>query len=306
MPSPDPAGAPASPAASEVDFDLQAHSLHSDGALPAAEVVERAAAAGVRLLALTDHDTVEGVEEALAAGARRGIAVVPATELSAVDEQNEDLHVLGYRIEHRDPGLLEALADFRSDRRVRAQAMADALEGLGWSVDRQALARAARAGGDRPVGRPHLAAAVAEHPANRERMRAEGLDEPSRLLEAYLIPGAPAYRPRTRPTVAEAIELIAAAGGIAVWAHPFWDIDDTGEVRARLERFCDWGLRGVEAFYPTHSAEQTRALCEEARRLDLLTTGSSDFHAPGHRLFDGFLAFSLYGCQPRLGPIAAG
>jgi predicted metal-dependent phosphoesterase TrpH len=298
--------ADARPSPPQVDFDLQAHSRHSDGALPAAEVVARAAVAGVRLLALTDHDTVDGVEEALAAGARGAIAVVPATELSAVDEADEDLHVLGYRIDHRDPGLLAALADFRADRRRRAGAMADALEQLGWSVDREALARAAREGGDRPVGRPHLAAAVAEHPANRARMQAEGLDEPSRLLEAYLIPGAPAYRPRTRPTVAEAIELIGAAGGIAVWAHPFWDIDDTGEVLARLERFCGWGLRGVEAFYPTHTAEQTRALCDAARRLDLLTTGSSDFHAPGHRLFDGFLAFELYGCEPRLGPIAAG
>jgi predicted metal-dependent phosphoesterase TrpH len=288
-----------------VDFDLQAHSLHSDGALPAAEVVARAAAAGVRLLALTDHDTVGGVDEALAAGEQHGVAVVPASELSAVDETEEDLHVLGYRIDHAHPGLLEALADFRADRRARADAMAEALEELGWSVDREALARAAREGGDRPVGRPHLAAAVAEHPTNRARMAAEGLDGPSPLLEAYLIPGRPAYRPRTRPTVAEAIALIRAAGGIAVWAHPFWDIDGTQQVSERLERFTGWGLEGVEAFYPTHTAEQTRALCAQAQRLDLLRTGSSDFHAPGHKLFDGFLAFELHGCTPRLGAIAA-
>jgi predicted metal-dependent phosphoesterase TrpH len=268
-------------------------------------VVAHAAAAGVRLLALTDHDTVAGVDEALAAGAQKGVAVVPASELSAVDETEEDLHVLGYRIDHADPGLGEALADFRADRRARADAMAQALEELGWSVDRDALKRAAREGGDRPVGRPHLAAAVTSHPANRARMEAEGLDGPSHLLEAYLIPGRPAYRPRTHPTVAEAIALIRAAGGVPVWAHPFWDISDTEEVMARLERFAGWGLQGVEAFYPTHMAEQTRALCAAAERLDLLTTGSSDFHAPGHRLFDGFLAFELHGCTPRLGPIAA-
>src|SRR5215210_5339932 len=99
-----------------ISSDLQAHSLHSDGHLPAAAVVEHAARAGVDLLALSDHDTIDGVEEAILAGVRHGVTVVPATEISAVDDGREDLHVLGYRIDHRDPVLAERLEDARADR----------------------------------------------------------------------------------------------------------------------------------------------------------------------------------------------
>src|SRR3954462_4896778 len=97
-------------------FDLQSHSTHSDGALPAAEVVERAANAGVTLLALTDHDTVDGVEEALAAARVRNIELTPAVELSSVHDAHEDLHILGYGLDHTDAAMLDALRDFRADR----------------------------------------------------------------------------------------------------------------------------------------------------------------------------------------------
>ncbi len=116
-------------------FDLQSHSLHSDGELTAAQVVENAAAAGVRLLALSDHDTVDGVDEALAAGALHGVRVVPATEISAVDGPYEDLHVLGYGIDHRSALLGERLLDARGDRERRAAAMTERLRELGFEVD---------------------------------------------------------------------------------------------------------------------------------------------------------------------------
>jgi predicted metal-dependent phosphoesterase TrpH len=106
------------------------------------------------------------------------------------------------------------------------------------------------------------------------------------------------------PTIPEAIDCIHAAGGVAVWAHPFWDVEDADEVVALLRRFRGWGLDGVEAFYVTHSAEQTRVVFEEAGALGMLTTGSSDFHGPGHRLFSRWRAFELHGCEPALGPIA--
>src|SRR3954469_1685618 len=104
-------------------FDLQAHSTHSDGALPAAEVVARAAAAGVELLALSDHDTVAGVAEAAAAAREHGIRLAPAAELSSVHGQHEDLHILGYEIDPADPALLAALEDFRADRGRRTLPM---------------------------------------------------------------------------------------------------------------------------------------------------------------------------------------
>src|SRR5690242_13121483 len=105
------------------NFDLQSHSTHSDGQLPPAEVVRAAAAAGVRLLALSDHDSVEGVGEALEAAASAGIELVPAVELSAVEADYEDYHILGYRIDHRDPQLLERTAEARADRYRRADRM---------------------------------------------------------------------------------------------------------------------------------------------------------------------------------------
>src|SRR4051794_12254200 len=106
-------------------FDLQSHSVHSDGALPAADVVAHAAAAGVQLLALSDHDTVDGVAEAQAAAREHGIGLTPAAELSAVYERHEDLHILGYEIDVTDATLLELLEDFRADRGRRIYAMAD-------------------------------------------------------------------------------------------------------------------------------------------------------------------------------------
>jgi predicted metal-dependent phosphoesterase TrpH len=144
---------------------------------------------------------------------------------------------------------------------------------------------------------------VVGHPANAERLEREGLAEPSRFLEAYLIEGKPAFAPRDAPSVPEAIELIHGAGGLAVWAHPFWDIPEPAAVLSAVDRFVASGLDGVEAFYVTHSQGQTELLARRCEELGLLSTGSSDFHGPGHRQFNRFGAFSTFGHEPVLGPI---
>jgi len=283
------------------DFDLQSHSVESDGSLRPADVVAQAARSGIRLMALTDHDTVDGVEEALRAAREHGLRCSPAAELSSVSGEFEDLHVCGYELRHDDPELLATLADFRADRGRRIWAMADRLEELGFALDRSEL-RAREAAGA-PLGRPHLADAVLAHPANAAKLRAEGIDGKDTLFPPYLVPGASAYVARSRPTVEQAIEVIHAAGGVAVWAHPFWDIAERSTVLAALDRFAAAGLDGVEAFYAAHDEEQTRALYAAARERGLLATGSADFHGPGHDRFDRFGAFSLYGLEPVLGPI---
>ena len=283
-------------------FDLQSHSTHSDGQLPPAEVVRAAAAAGVRLLALSDHDSVEGIPEALEAASSAGIELVPAVELSAVEADYEDYHVLGYRIDHRDPQLLERTAEARADRYRRADRMAKRLDELGFSVD-EAVLDARRSTGA-VLGRPHLATAVVTHPANQDRLRELDLETIERFIPAYLIPGTPAYVPRTRPTVQEAIGWIHDAGGIAIWAHPFWDVSESEIVLSNIDRYREWGLDGVECFYPTYSAEQTRLLAGRCRELGLLTTGSSDYHGPTHKIFSRFLAHELHGEDPELGAIA--
>jgi len=285
-------------------FDLQSHSLHSDGDLPAAQVVENAAGAGVELLALSDHDTVDGVDEALAAGAVHGVRVVPATEISAVDGQYEDLHVLGYGIDHRSALLGERLLDARADRERRADAMAARLRELGFEVDPAPIE--ARKAKGKPVGRPHLAAAVLAHPANAERLAEEGHADVSSFIPAYLIQGMPGYVARTHPTVEEAIQWIHEAAGVAVWAHPFWDVKNNDEVLDAIDRYRAAGLDGVEVFYPSHTDEQTLLLARRTQELGLLSTGSSDYHGPEHRLFSTFRGFDLHGCEPNLGPIAYG
>jgi 3',5'-nucleoside bisphosphate phosphatase len=265
-------------------------------------VVSAARQAGVELLAVSDHDTVDGVQSAADAADEFGLRLVTAVEISSVDRAQQDLHVLGYLIDHHDSTLRERLSGWREDREHRADAMGDVLRELGYELDFSELERRKAQG--KPIGRPHLADAVVRHPANAQRLQTEGLDERSAFLEAYLIDGAPAFRPRTKPTVTESIEAIHAAGGVAVWAHPFWDVDDPAEVLETIDRFRGWGLDGVECFYATHTREQTELIADHCAANGLLTTGSSDFHGPAHRLFSRFRAFSTYDRTPALGPIA--
>ncbi len=286
-------------------FDLQSHSTHSDGALPAAAVVEAAADAGVELLALSDHDTVSGVSEAIATGERVGVRVVPAVEISAVDEgasTPRELHILGYNIAHADPRLGERLAAFLADREQRTLRMAAALREAGFELDEDEIA--ARIAEGQPIGRPHLAEAVLAAPANASRLAEEDISDIGSLIRGYLIEGRPAFRMRETPTVAQAIEAIHDAGGVAIWAHPFWDVSDPEEVLSSIDRFRALGIDGVEAFYITHTPEQTALLAERCAALGLLTTGSADFHGPDNRLFSRFLAFDTHGIEPNLGPIA--
>jgi hypothetical protein len=149
-----------------------------------------------------------------------------------------------------------------------------------------------------------LAQAVVSLQSNRKRLAAEGLLDPTAFLVAYLIEGRPAFRHRAAPTVDEAIELIHGAGGLAVWAHPFWDIDQPAAVLEAIDRFRAAGLDGVESFYVTHNREQTQLLVDRCAELGLLSTGSSDFHGPQHHKFSRFRAFDTYGLEPALGPLA--
>lgn len=287
-------------------FDLQSHSTHSDGALSAAEVVQAAAAAGVELLALSDHDTIGGVAEAIAEGERTGVRVVSAVEISAVDDGSpvpRELHILGYDIDHTGAVLTARLGEFLADREQRTLRMAAGLREAGFELDEAEIAQ--RIADGQPIGRPHLAEAVLGAPANAARLAEEDIDDVGSLIRGYLIEGRPAFRLRQTPTVGEAVEAVHAAGGVAVWAHPFWDISDPQEVLTTVERFRALGMDGVEAFYITHTREQTELLAERCAALEMLTTGSADFHGPENRLFSRFLAFETYGIEPNLGPIAS-
>lgn len=291
----------------EIRFDLQSHSTRSDGTLEPAAVVEQAARAGVQLLALSDHDTLTGVPEAIAAGEQHGVVIVPAVEISAIDHGGErgtprELHILGYLIDHADPDFNARLEEFLSDREQRTLRMADALRELGIQLHNNIISERIAAG--RPIGRPHLAKAALEHPANAQRLRHEQIDDVGSFIRAYLIDGRPAFRLRDTPTVAQAVDAIHHAGGIAIWAHPFWDVSDATEALSMVDRFHGLGMDGVEVFYITHTRDQTQLLARRCAELDQLTTGSADFHGPHNEQFCRFMAFDTHGIEPNLGPIA--
>lgn len=266
-------------------IDLQSHSTVSDGEFPPAEVVRLAAQAGITTLALTDHDSVDGIAEATAAAEEVGIELVPAVEMSSVHPACEDLHILGYWI---DVDAMRPSCERAQEERVeRARQIVERLNQHGVEVSFEDAI--AEAGDASSVGRPHIA-------------RAAGVakDEMSPFFEEYLVPGAKAFVARSWPTSVEAAELIRQAGGSVVLAHPFWDLDDPDQVAGLI---ADLPLDGVEVFYPSHTREQTEFLLEICRRDGLAATASADFHGPQNKNFHTFGAYSTYDLgQPELPP----
>lgn len=265
-------------------IELQSHSTVSDGQLEPAEVVAKAAKAGVTTLALSDHDAIAGVVEAAEAAERLGIELVPAVEMSCVHEYAEDLHVCGYWI---DLGSMAAACERAQHERVaRAGEIVEKLRQEGFDLH---LEDAVREAGDAlSIGRPHIARA------------AGATGDLGPFFEEYLVPGAKAFVPRRWPTAEQAVELIHAAGGVAVVAHPYWDISAPHEVD-ELIRALD--VDGIETFYPSHTKEQTTHLLDLCAELNLVPTGSSDYHGPTHKTFSRFGAYDTYGlAEPQVPP----
>ena len=261
-------------------IDLQSHSTVSDGQLAPREVAAAAAEAGVAVMALTDHDAVAGVSEAAAAAEEAGIECVPAVEMSCVHRYSDDLHMLGYWIG------IEAIApacDRAQQERVnRAREIVERLNSHGVQVTFEDAV--AQAGAADSIGRPHIARAAGAGP------------DLGPFFEEYLVPGAKAFVARRWPAAEEAVELIHAAGGVAVVAHPYWDVSEPEQVRDLVESLVrDVGLDGIETFYPPHTKAQTAHCLELCEELGLTPTASSDFHGPTHKTFSRFGAYDTYG-----------
>lgn len=256
-------------------IELQSHSTVSDGQLAPGEVVAQAWEAGVTTLALTDHDAIAGVSEAEEAAKGLGVELVPAIEMSCVHEYAEDLHVCGYWV---DLGKIAPACERAQHERVtRAGEIVEKLRGEGFDLH---LEDAVREAGDAlSIGRPHIARAAG----------ASGDLGP--FFEEYLVPGAKAFVPRRWPTAEEAIQLIRDAGGVAVIAHPYWDISAPHEVDDLIRSL---NADGVETFYPTHTREQTAHLLDLCSELGLIPTASSDYHGPTHKTFSSFGAYETY------------
>ena len=253
-------------------IDLHCHTTASDGALSPSALVGRAARVGVQTIAITDHDTVAGVAEALDAGRHFGVEVIPGVEINT-DVPSSEVHILGYFLNYTDEVLLASLARLQESRIGRAHRMAEVLTSLGAPVDVNRILALAH---DGSVGRPHVAQALIE--AGHVHSYAEA-------FERYIGRNSPAYVDRMKFTPANAVDVIRKAGGLPVLAHPVF-YDRLGGIRTALPLdemlppLVEAGLGGLEVYYRGYDAITIEYLLAATRRYGLVATGGTDFHGP--------------------------
>ena len=246
--------------------DLHLHTLASDGRLSPSELVELAALRGLGTIAVTDHDTTDGLDEAFQAAARhRDLRVIPGIELSA-DVPGDEVHVLGYFIDPADAHLQSELARFRAGRVDRARTMVDKLSQLGIHIEWDRVQHFA---GDGAVGRPHIAMAMVE---------AGYCQEPKDAFPEYLGRNGLAYVERAKLTPADAVGIIRRAGGAAVLAHPAY----MNDMESGVAGLAGIGLAGMEVHYAKYHDDTIRQLARLADQYELIPCGGSDFHGMGN------------------------
>lgn len=241
------------------NVDLHSHSTASDGAAAPAAVVAAAHAATLGAIALTDHDSIAGLPEAIAAGERLDVRVVAGCELSA-HEGDFEIHLLALHISDTD-ALAPSLEQFQRDRHHRVEAMVERLDQLGFSVTLESVLREAAGGA---LGRPHVARALVQRGLVVDLREA---------FDRFLGNGRSAYVPKPRFDVADAIALAHSAGALAIWAHPGRE-----GTRAHLERLAAVGLDGVEVRHPSHTPLDVQRLDGLVREFGLVPSGGSDWH----------------------------
>jgi predicted metal-dependent phosphoesterase TrpH len=248
--------------------DLHVHTTASDGELSPAELVQKALEIGLAAVAITDHDTTEGVTEALEAARGTRLDVVAGVEIST-DISRSEAHILGYFIAHRDRELCDKLSQFRTSRLERARRMIAKLTRMGLPLEWE-LVRQIACG--ESIGRPHIAQALLQ------KGYVSSIDEAFRL---YIGRRGLAYVERHKLSPGEAVQVILAAGGLPVLAHPLY-------VSYLVPDLASKGLVGLEAYYTGYTADETASLLDLAARYGLMVTGGSDFHGdtvqPGHQL----------------------
>jgi len=246
-------------------IDLHTHTTASDGTYTPEALVRHAQKEGLKILAITDHDSAAGVMEAVEAGEEYGVKVIPGVEISVVFEPTE-MHILGYGIDVNDPIFTDALTKLKENRERRNPKMLARLRELGFKITLEEVI--AEAGGD-IVGRPHMARVLLK------KGYVSSIDE---AFQKYLGKGCPAYVPKEKLTPKQAINIIKKAGGLAFLAHPVYLEKTETELKLVLEELISYGLDGIEAYYTYHNEEQTRLYLELASKYNLLISGGSDFH----------------------------
>lgn len=241
--------------------DLHLHSTASDGLLTPAALVAQAKAVSLQVIALTDHDTTAGLEEALAAGEYYSLRVLPGIELST-DLANEEIHILGYLLDYSNQELQALLAKIMGSRAERIKEMVSRLRDLGFDLTWQEVTAAA--GGASSLGRPHVARVMVE------KGYASTIKE---VFTRWIGSGCKAYVPRYKLHPAQAIEIIQQAGGLAFLAHP-----GLLSQESLIAQLAGLGLDGLEVYHPEHSWPQAKSFRKTAKALGLYVSGGSDFH----------------------------
>lgn len=248
------------------NIDLHLHTTASDGVMTPSEIVNYAKNKGLLAIAITDHDTIEGLEEGILEGERIGLEVIPGIEISA-EHSPGSMHLLGFFIDIHHPTLKERLGYLQKARAERNPRMAEKLNKLGIDITFDEVLKASGGG---QVGRPHFAQVLIEKGYVRSFQEA---------FERFLKKGASAYVEKMRFSAEESIHFINEANGVAVLAHPnTLQLNGYSELENLILRLVKTGLRGIEAYYPEHSAQEVAQYKTLAERHGLLVTGGTDYH----------------------------
>jgi len=242
--------------------DLHLHTTYSDGRLTPGELIQIAAEQGISVIAITDHDTVNGIEPALQAmECFPYVTVIPGVEINTDVHQGE-VHILGYFIDYKNKPLLDTLDSLRSSRKDRAQKMLDKLNKMGIHIEWERILELADGGS---VGRPHIAQALYE---------GQHVSTLQDAFERYIGRNGPAYAERDRLSPKQAVELIIKADGLPVIAHPA-SIKNLDQMIVDLKQS---GLAGIEVYYDNYDKDTIERLRKLAEKHDIIATGGSDFH----------------------------
>jgi predicted metal-dependent phosphoesterase TrpH len=252
-----------------VRIDLHTHSRASDGTQAPGELVRAAAAAGLDVLGLTDHDTADGWAEATEAAVAAGVTLVRGLEVST-RHAGRGVHLLAYLPDPTYPPLVDELTKILGGRDARVPVMLQKLQGLGIDITLDDVRRAA--GVATATGRPHVADALVEMGVVRDRDEA---------FRKYLSAGRPAYSNRYATRLTAMVEIVAGAGGVSVVAHPWGRHERTTLDEPVLAELAERGLAGIEVDHQDHDAKDRRDLRAISRNLGLVATGSSDHHGTG-------------------------
>ncbi len=247
--------------------DLHVHTTASDGDMRPGELVSKAASIGLETVAITDHDTIKGVPEAIRTGRQSGIHVIAGVEISA-DYEPGSMHILGY-FKTLPDGFEQDLQAVQAARRKRFPQIIEKLNALGYAITKDDVASIA---GDAQIGRPHIAKAM---------MQKGYVKDYETAFSTYLAKGKPAYVPKEKMNAHQALNLIHHHGGLPVLAHPFTLELEPYELKIAVEQLKSEGLKGIEVFYPEHTRSQKKLYAAIARDLDLFMTGGTDYHGLG-------------------------